>query len=353
MITCLIIAVLFVITVGLAFVEDKLQERDKIIILAGYVVFMVFMATTKSVENTADAMLYEYFFYKNDDLIIQYTTEPTYIYLSRLVLAFGGTIGVIFFIYALISIPAKMKIIYSITPFVFTALMIYIPVYFELHDMVQIRVAAAAMFLLASLIPLSEGHKWRATLLVLCAILFHYSSAVYLPFLLIGNRKLGTTARIIIAALFPICFAMYLLKLDLISFIPTLSSSIGYKIEQYKENTEKGQWDELYPLYANLYYVSKVAMLYLCLYFYDFLTEKHRMAPLLITLFSVSVLFLPAMATIPVIGSRISDLFGLVDCLIFTFLLYLIEPKYWARIAIAIVGLYMLVYNMVFAEYFT
>ena len=348
-----IIALLFAITVGFAFVEDRLKENQKVMILIGYVVFMVFFATTKSIEHTADALMYEYFFYKNDDLVIQYTTEPTYIYLSRMVLALGGTISVMFFIYALISIPAKMKILYSTTPFVFTALMIYIPVYFELHDMIQIRVAAAAVFLLASLIPLSEGHKWRATLLILCAILFHYSSVVYLPFVLVGNRKLSLTARIIIAALFPVCFAMYLLKLDLISLIPTLSSSIGYKIEQYKESTEKGQWDELRPLYANLYYVSKVAMLYVCLYFYDFLTEKHRMAPILITLFSVSVLFLPAMATIPVIGSRVSDLFGLVDCLIFTFLLYLVEPKYWARIAIAILGIYMLIYNIAYTEYFT
>ena len=348
-----IIAVLFVLTVGLAFVEDRLQERDKIIILAGYVVFMVFLATTKSVENTADAMIYEYYFYRNDDLIIQYTTEPTFIYLSRLVLALGGTISMIFFIYALITIPMKMKIIYSITPFIFTALVIYIPVYFELHEMIQIRVSAAAMFLLASLIPLSEGHRWRATLLVLCAILFHYSAAVYLPFVFIGNRKLGTTARIIIAALFPICFAMYILKHDLISLIPSMTSSIGYKIEQYKESTEKGQWQELGKLYLNFYYLAKVAMLYLCLYFYDFLTEKHRMAPLLITLFSVSVLFLPAMATVHVIATRISDLFGIVDCLVFTFLLYLVEPKYWARIAITLVGLYMLVNNIINTEYFT
>lgn len=352
MITSLIIAVLFVITVGLAFIEDKLQERDKIIILAGYVVFMVFMATTKSVENTADASLYEYFFYKNDDLLIQLTTEPTYIYLSRMVLALGGTIGVMFFIYAIISIPAKIKVLYSITPYIFTALMIYIPVYFELHDMVQIRAAAAAMFLIASLIPMSKGNYWLSVALITGGILFHYSAAVYLPFILIGNRKLNVTTRVIIAFLFPICFAMYLLKTDLISLIPEMSSTIGYKLKEYKEKAETIDNTGGYKIYTNLYYIAKVIMLYLCLYFYDYLSEKHRMAPLCITLFSVGVLFYPAMYTVPVIAGRISDLFGLVDCIIFTFLLYLIEPKYWARIAIAIVGLYMLVYNMFFSEYF-
>lgn len=348
-----IIAILFIITVGLSFVEDRLCVRDKVMILVSYGIFMILLATTKSVETTADASLYEYFFLKNDDLIVQLTTEPTFIYLSRLVLAFGGTISVMFFIYALICIPAKIKTLYHMTPYIFTALMIYIPVYFELHDMIQIRAAAAAVFLLMSLIPLSEGKRWKAFLLIVCAILFHYSAAVYLPFIFIGNRKMGLTSRIVIAVLFPICFAMYLLKIDLIALIPDMSSAIGYKLEKYKESTEKGEWDELYPLYANLYYVSKVAMLYLCLYFYDYLTEKNRMAPLLITLFSVSVLFLPVMATIPVIASRVSDLFGLVDCIIFTFLLYLVEPKYWARIAIAIIGAYAIVYNILFTEYFT
>ena len=43
-----IIALLFAITVGFAFVEDRLKENQKVLILIGYVVFMVFFATTKS-----------------------------------------------------------------------------------------------------------------------------------------------------------------------------------------------------------------------------------------------------------------------------------------------------------------
>lgn len=347
-----IIAILFIITAGLSFAEDRLRERDKVLILIGYVIFMVLLATTKSVENTSDASLYEYYFYKNDDLLIQLTTEPTYIYLSRMVLALGGTISLIFFIYALISIPVKIKTLYNITPYIFTALVIYIPVYFELHDMIQIRAAAAATFLLSSLIPISQKHYWKAIILILCGILFHYSAAVYLPFIVIGNRKFSINVRFIIGFLLPVCLTMYLLKKDLFSLIPEMPNVIGYKIQEYKEKAEI-EGGSHFPLYANLYYLSKCALLYICLYFYNYLTERHRMAPLLITLFSVSVLFYPAMYTVPVIAGRISDLFGLVDCIIFTFLLYLVEPKYWARIAITFVGAYAIVYNFFFSEYFT
>ncbi len=349
----IVIAVFFFITVALAFCEDYLKESHKTYILTGYAIFMILLATTKSVGDTADALVYEDLFYRNDDTFIQLVTEPTYIYISRIVLALGGSIGVIFFIYAIISIPAKLKLYASMTPYVFTALMIYIPVYFELHDMIQIRVAAAGMFLLASLNPIANKKYWLATGLMICAILFHYSAVVYLPFLWIGNRTMDRTMKIVVGGLLPICLTLYILKLDWFSFIPSSISAIDYKIETYQKEAEEGDWEELFPLFLNLYYIAKCAMLYLCLYFYDFLVEKHRMAPLLISLFAVSVLFLPSMATIPVIASRISDLFGLVDCIIFTFSLYLVKPNYIARIAIAIVGLFMVVYNMMFTDYFT
>lgn len=349
----LIIIILFAITVLLAFFEDRIRERDKAFILMGYFVFMVFLASTKSLEHTADALIYENMFYKNDDFMIALITEPTFLYISRIILAMGGTVSVLFFIYAVISIPGKMLSLYRMTPYIFTALLIYIPVYFELHDLIQIRASAATMFLLASMIPLTKGRYIKATALVVAGIFFHYSAAAFLPFLIIGNRKLNTIGRGIICILIPFCFGMYLLKKDWSSLIPTFGSTIGYKIEGYKESAAKGKWDEFYPLYANLYYLSKCAMLYLCMYYYDYLTQKHRMAPLLINLFAASTLFLTSMATIPVIASRISDLYGITDCIVFTFLLYLIEPKYWARIAITIIGFYMIVYNILFTEYFT
>lgn len=42
-----IIALLFAITVGFAFVEDRLKENQKVMILIGYVVFMVFLQPPK------------------------------------------------------------------------------------------------------------------------------------------------------------------------------------------------------------------------------------------------------------------------------------------------------------------
>ena len=346
----LTIAVFFAVTVIISFLEDYLKEIHKFVILAVYAVFMILLATTKSVTHTADATIYEHIFYNNDELLVELTTEPTFIYLSRIILFLGGNLMVIFFIYALITIPAKLKALYAMTPYIFTVLLIYIPVYFELHDLIQIRAAAASTFILSSLIPLSNKKYWQATLLVIIAVLFHYSSVIFIPFLFIGNKQLGYKGRMMTACLVPLCFIIYLLGKDLFSLIP--SSFLGGKLDYYQKTTEKGEW-AMALLYKNVYFLLKCAMLYLCLFYYDYIVKSCRMAPLLINLFIASVLSPMLFSTIPVIATRVSDMYGIIDCIVFTFCLYLFSPRYLARIGITAIGLYMLIYNIIASEYFT
>lgn len=346
----LTIAAFFIVNAVIAFMEDYLKENHKKVILAVYAIFMILLATTKSIEHTTDALVYEEIFYNNDEPLVVLTTEPTYLYISRLVQAIGGAFRMMFFIYALITIPAKLKVFSTITPFIFTALMIYIPVYFELHDLIQIRAAAAGMLLLAALIPLAERRYWMATMLMVAAMLFHYSSAVFLPFLIIGNRTLGYKGRIAVACLVPLFFIAYLMGKDLFSLIP--SSILGGKIDFYQKSSEKGEW-AMALLYKNMYFMVKCALLYFCLYYYDLIVKQMKMAPLIINLLIASIFSLMLFSSVPVIATRVSDLYGIIDCLAFTFCIYFASPRYLARIAIAVIGLYMLVYNIFEAEYFT
>ncbi len=346
----LIIASFFILTVIIAFIEERINTVYKIAILCAYVLFMVFLASTKDIETTADAVGYEEKFLTNDELLTELTTEPTFIYLSRLLIAIGGTISTLFFVYAVVTIPLKMKALFSLTPYVFTALVLYIPKYFELHDMIQIRAAAAVTFFFLAIKPICDKRYIVASLLVLCAILMHYSAACLIPFIFWGNRKLSYWGRIIAACLIPLSFALYFLKMDLFSLIP--SFLVGGKLDFYKESTEKGEWQEISAPYLNLYFMGKCFVAYLCLYYYDFLIKIDKKAPLLINLFITSIVFLLSMSTIPVIGGRISDMFGIIDCLVFTYCLYIFSPKYIVRIALAIIGLFVIVYNMVNTEYF-
>lgn len=345
----LFITGLFAITVVMAFLEDYIKEIHKVVILAVLAAVMVLLATTKSIDHTADGTIYEHIFYNNDDLLTELTTEPTYIWMSRFVLALGGGLIWMFLIYALISIPAKLKAFYTMTPYIFTALIIYIPIYYELQDLIQIRAAAACTFVVGALNPLSNKKYWTATLLMVIAVLFHYSSIIFIPFLFIGNRQLSYNGRLLMACLVPICFVIYLLGKDIFSLIP--SSIMGGKLDYYQKTSEKGEW-AMALLYKNLYFMLKVAMMYLCLYFYDHIVQNNRLAPLLINLFIASILSPMLFSTVPVIASRVSDMYGIVDCIVFTFVLYLFSPKYLARFGILTIGIYMLVYHMMSDDYF-
>jgi hypothetical protein len=345
----LLISGLFAVTVVMAFLEDYLKEIHKIVILAVLATLMVLLATTKSIDHTADGTIYEHIFYNNDEILTQLTTEPTFLWLSRLVLALGGGLIWMFLIYALIAIPTKLKALYGMTPYIFTALIIYIPIYYELHDLIQIRAAAACAFLLLALNPLSNKRYWTATLLMIIAILFHYSSVVFIPFLFIGNRQLGYNSRLVVACVIPVCFVIYLMGKDLFSLIP--SSILGGKLDYYQKTSEKGEW-EMALLYKNVYFMLKVAMMYLCLYFYNHIVENNRLAPLLLNLFLASILSPMLFSTIPVIASRVSDMYGIIDCIVFTFALYLFSPRYLARFGILIIGIYMLIYHMTSDDYF-
>jgi hypothetical protein len=345
----LLISGLFAVTVVMAFLEDYLKEIHKIVILAVLATLMVLLATTKSIDHTADGTIYEHIFYNNDEILTQLTTEPTFLWLSRLVLALGGGLIWMFLIYALIAIPTKLKALYGMTPYIFTALIIYIPIYYELHDLIQIRAAAACAFLLLALNPLSNKRYWTATLLMIIAILFHYSSVVFIPFLFIGNRQLGYNSRLVVACVIPVCFVIYLMGKDLFSLIP--SSILGGKLDYYQKTSEKGEW-EMALLYKNVYFMLKVAMMYLCLYFYNHIVENNRLAPLLLNLFLASILSPMLFSTIPVIASRVSDMYGIIDCIVFTFALYLFSTRYLARFGILIIGIYMLIYHMMSDDYF-
>lgn len=347
----LTIAIFFLITVLIALFEERLKDSHKIIILAGYVLFMVFLATTKSIDHTADASAYELYFYKNDNPLIEIMTEPTFIYLSRLVLSLGGTIVTMFFIYACISIPLKIVCISKMTPHVFTALLIYIPIYFELQDMIQIRAAAAATFGLASLIPLAKKQYIIATILIIMGTLFHYSAAVYLLLLFIGNMKLSKRWRVSIATILPFFIILSLLKKDLLSFVPSflMYGKVGF----YKEGTEGGAWGGSFSPYYMLYVFIKCIVLYAILYYYNLIISKNRYATILINAFTVSILIVFSLSTIPILAGRLSELFGIVDCIVFTFILYIVVPPYIAKLSVVFTGIYMILYAILFTEYFT
>ena len=328
----ILILSIFAIVVVLSFIEDYMSAWQKAIILITIGIALICISTFKPM-TTADATNYDIFFYNNDDPFIEISTEPTYIYLSRLYLSLGFSITAIFLTYAMLSIPLKLTLLWKMTtPFAFTAMIVYVGIYYPLHDAVQIRCGVAVAFLLWAIIPLAKRQYLLATVLLIVATLFHYSSLAFLPILFVGNIKVGKYWKYILGVAIPICLLLYLAGFSAFSLIP--KSMIEGKLDIYKDMSDTGVWEKYIP-YKQIAFIAEFALLYFFIYFYDTI-EKHCIyAHILIKVLVLEMGYLIMFAEIEVLGNRLHELFGMFNVLAFTQCLYCIKPRYAVRIGLA------------------
>ncbi len=335
------IIALFIFIIVLSFVEDKMTNVQKCCTLIMLSASMIAVAAFKDVTIDADAAEYERMFYNNDDILIEISTEPTFIYISRFVLALGGSIAGLFFIYAAISIPLKIMVMQKMTPWIFSALVIYVARYYTLHDLVQIRAGAACAMLMITVYYLVNKQARLCAIFFIIALTFHYSSLVVLPILLIGNRKANKTVRYIMASIIPIGFAMAFLGKDIFSLVP--ASIVTGKVELYSANAFT--YDTIVPYKSGLTLI-KCFIFYFFLYFYEFLSERIKYFPIMMYFEAASIFAILMFTTIPVLCTRLSELFGFLEPLLFICCIHCIKPQYLARILIALVGTFILIANM-------
>lgn len=328
----ILILSIFAIVVVLSFIEDYIPAWQKILILFTLGIAMICISTFKPM-STADAGNYEILFYNNDDALVEISTEPTYIHLSRLYLSLGYSLTAIFLTYALIAIPLKLALLWKLTPFVFTAMIVYVGVYYPMHDVVQIRCGVATAFLLWAMIPLQKKHYLKAAALLAVATLFHYSSLAFIPILFLGNFRINTYWKYFLGAAIPFCLLLYFAGFSILNFVP--QSWIGGKVDFYKSMSETGVSDSLIP-YTQLRFMAEFMLLYIFIFFYDTI-EKHCIyAPILIKVLALGMGYHVMFAEIEVLGNRLHDLFGMFNVLAYIQCLYCIKPRYAVRIGITL-----------------
>ena len=339
---------IFAIVVVLSFLEDYMPAWQKMVLLISIGITLICISTFKPL-TTADAANYETYFYYNDDIFIEEVTEPTFIYLSRLCLSLGFGITVLFFTYALLAIPLKLMMLWKMTPFVFSSMIVYVGIYFPLHDVVQIRCGVAVALLYLAIIPLEKRQYLLTTILFVLAILFHYSSVAFLPILLMGNMKIGKYWKWVLGAAIPICLLLYIANFSAFSLIP--KSLIEGKLDMYKEISDAGVW-EPYVLYKQITFLAEFALLYLFIFYYDTI-EKHCIyAHILIKVLALEMGYLILFSEIEVLGNRLHELFGMYNVLAFTQCTYFIKPRYAVRIGLTVFSLAYYLSQMLNEVYF-
>ena len=272
------ISLVFFIASFFALFEEKLaKDKWYVYILLG--IALIVIATVKPLGVDNDSYTYEDYFFNYDSPIFENTVEFSYLWLSKLFYHAFKDVHYVFFVYALLGVTIK--------------------------------------FLLPAV-----GY-------ILLAFVFHYSSILALPLLLLSNNELTKRDRMKWVVFMLSGYVIYFLHIQLAALpIPY----IGDKLEGYQNLKDQGFMDEVNVF--NLVYLTKIAIFCYLMYFYDTIREHNKYFPFMMKIFSLSLFCFTALSSVPAICFRVSELYGIVSLILYTNIYYTIRPSWLGKLTV-------------------
>jgi hypothetical protein len=257
---------------------------------------------------------YESYLYMFNDPY--FSVEPSFKFIANIVhYVFNSNEIFLFLIYACFGIIFKFIAIDKISVWPPLSLVIYFSNYFLLHELTQIRVGVATGLLLLAIPHAYHRERLKFLLFVLAATFFHYSSLVFLLVYPLGALKSVKLIYYIV----PTGYILYFLGVDLIFNLPI--PGIQDKLDLIKFYHETSSSEATQPINVwNLYQLVKIAILYLLIAANNRLKYSSPYFILLLYIYALSLSLVPLLSSVQVIGFRTSELFGVVEILLYPFL---------------------------------
>lgn len=331
----MVIAILTMILICMAFslIEEDMKRSDVLAVIGLTGIVMIIVAGTRSIYDTPDSDNYEIMYYSinstEDDI-----REPSMVYLSYYLNQLGLGVNALFFAYALMSIPLRLGAILKFSPLPILTLAIYISYFYQLHDLMQIRCAVASALFLFAIYYRAEKKWWRAVLLILVGILFHYSAFAGLVILFFSNKEFRWWERYLLAAAVPLCLLFYFFGFDYSYFIPDELG--GDRLAAYRELKDKGKEDAMtWVFYQHPVFLLNVALYYGCLFYYDLLAKKYKYMSIMLKTLAFAFFCMLTLSTLSgVLASRLYEYFAIVSIFLWTAAAYAFHPLNYGKIFI-------------------
>lgn len=286
--------------------------------------------------------------------------EPTFIFslwLSDFI--FDSSIHSVFFFYAIIAICTKMTVIYKYSAIPVLSLVIYICVFYILHDLTQIRVGVAAAFFISAIPDLIAGKRKIYMIKIAVAVLFHFSAIILFLFSFISNKRI----KLVTYFLLPFLTLIFVLLIGdmnalLLKFFNIMPAPIGPKAVGYIINLQ------LYGRFDNVNIFSKFSLcviMFFVIYTIALVKSMSRVNQNVVNpdiiyfkIISIMLTVFYILSSVPVLASRTFELFGV--SLIFalpTLALRIRQEKFamillvvWSMVYLYIVNIKLLNFDM-------
>ena len=186
---------------------------------------------------------------------------------------------------------------------------------------------------------ITENKKKIAFLLLLGGSLIHYSSLTLLPVLFLNNKPFNKKTTILFLCAIPLGYVVYYAGGSIL-MNPSLPL-IGNKLAIYQAAVEKGKITVGINIFDPLHLMSVMLFYYLFL-FKDTLTKLCNDFPILLKTSAIGLSLYSALAFLPVLALRTSQLYCIVNILLYTYIIYTFKQKWIGISMIVIISLLLL-----------
>jgi hypothetical protein len=289
-------------------------------------------------EDSMDYKVYKVLYKNYNDITIEYAFKLISFLVQNF---FGGNIKYLFLIFAFLAVSLKFKAIKILSSSVVASICIYYSNYYLLHEMTQIRAGVASAFLLLAIKPIYERDFKKFLIYAALGFSFHYSALVILPLWFLRNK---INFKLLFCSIF-VGYAFYFLGISIITIIPI--PGVQEKIEIYLKLQES---DEKTINVFNYLYLARIIIFYILLLNFKKLVTYNKYLPILLNIYSISIVSYTVFASVPAFASRISEFFGVVEIILFPLLMYLFKPVILGRFVVAMIALIFLLINLYYVK---
>lgn len=321
---------------------SRLNIKLRSLMLAGLSVFIILVAAFRPIGLDADSLSYLEAY--DSFLSGSYTIiEPAFNLFSVISAFMFGRDGLffVFFLYAFFSVTIKFYAIHKYSKSILISTLVYLCMFYILHELTQIRVGLAAALFLLAIPDLINGNKKNYTLKILVACICHLSAILLLPLIFLSNKKINYTMVFfapigILSVVLVIGDTSHFLT-SLFSYFPNVISA---KAISYINGVQLyGRFDKV-----NIFSKITISTYFIFLvYFFSVIRCKDATAEdiIYLKLFSVMLTSFYILSSVPVLASRTFELLAVSFIFSFPQLISRFSPK---AIPGIVISLWLIIY---------
>ena len=317
----------------LSFLTISHKQKPKLVLQLAMIFLIIIAGLRGNIDN--DYLTYVRYY----ELIASgqpFVFEPFFLFISYIVSLTINNVTAVFLIFAIFGVGLKYLAIKKLSNFWMCSTLVYFSYFFFLHEMTQIRTSIASGILLLCIPFIYNKNLKGFLLLVLLGSMSHYSLIAIVPVYFISTKKVEN----IFFLLIPITYILYFFNINISSLIGLMVNFYGgggTRFEYY-EMLAKSNSIEVFSVLQLIH----IAISYILLWKWKFLSKKNDYFIILLKFYIIATSLFVALADIPALGIRFSELFHIVEIILIPMLIYLTKIKIDAKYLIIILSLFSL-----------